>query len=116
MKSRPFDFGLVAKGLYVKKLIPIFVLAVMEKHSVFAIADAIRNEIFFQIQISADVKNFLLIDVNTEGIDLSHFEKAAEAIERGYAEADKHRKTLKKLALGNPPLSPFSKGGIRGIF
>jgi NTE family protein len=39
----------------------------------------------------------LVINVNTRGIGLSHFEKGAEAVERGYNEADKYRKQLRQF-------------------
>ncbi len=40
------------------------------------------------------LKDGILININTEGIGLSHFEKAQAAIDRGYAETAKHRTEL----------------------
>jgi NTE family protein len=39
----------------------------------------------------------LLINVNTEGIDISHFEKARPAIERGYKEARRRKNDIQKF-------------------
>ncbi len=46
------------------------------------------------------MKRGILINVDTRGIGVTHFEKAQEAIERGYAEADKQRKKLRQMAKG----------------
>lgn len=43
------------------------------------------------------LKNGILININTKGIGLSHFEKAREAIDRGYDQTQKYRKDLKHL-------------------
>jgi NTE family protein len=43
------------------------------------------------------LKDGILININTKGIGLSHFEKAREAINRGYDQAQKYRKDLKRL-------------------
>jgi len=40
------------------------------------------------------LKDGILININTEGIGLSHFERARVAIDRGYAEAAKYRTEL----------------------
>ncbi len=40
------------------------------------------------------LKEGILVDINTEGIGLSQFEKAKHAIDRGYQEAQKYRKEL----------------------
>jgi len=42
------------------------------------------------------LKNGLLVNVDTRGIGVSQFEKGKEAIARGYEEADKHRKAIRK--------------------
>jgi predicted acylesterase/phospholipase RssA len=44
----------------------------------------------------AKIKNALLININTRGIGLSHFEKAREAISRGYEQTQNLRKELEK--------------------
>ncbi len=64
----------------------------------------------------ASAKKVLLINVNTDTIGLSQFEKAIPAIELGYKAADKQRKAIKKFAFSNPPMSPFRKGGRKGGF
>jgi predicted acylesterase/phospholipase RssA len=43
------------------------------------------------------LKNGLMIHVNTRGIGLSQFEKGAEAVKRGYNEAAKYRKQLRRF-------------------
>ena len=44
------------------------------------------------------IKNILLVNINTRGIGLSHFEKAREAIARGYDQTKKIRKKLEKFS------------------
>lgn len=43
------------------------------------------------------IQNGLLININTRGIGLSHFEKAREAIDVGYKQAQKYRKALERF-------------------
>ncbi len=49
------------------------------------------------------LKNGLLINVDTRSIGVSQFEKGKEAITRGYDEADKHRRAIRKLARSRQP-------------
>ena len=44
-----------------------------------------------------NLKDGILIDINTEGIGLSHFEKAQVAITRGYVETSKYREELQQF-------------------
>ena len=43
----------------------------------------------------AQLKNGIVIDINTKGIGMSQFEKAENAIKRGHEEAKRYRKELK---------------------
>lgn len=48
------------------------------------------------------------IDIDTQGIGMSQFEKAKEAIERGYTQAKKYRASLQKLLKYNRVPAPTS--------
>lgn len=103
----------VAKKLDANKIIAVNVLRKLDYKQVFIDAIAPSNKTYSIKKVILEtlslvfsrlidyeieqIKKGIVMHVDTSGIGISHFEKGAEAIIRGYAEADKYRSELGKL-------------------
>lgn len=104
----------VAQKLGAKKIIAVNVLPRIEYPQVFISSQSPSNKTYNIKQIFAEtfdlitsrlidyeitkMKDGIIIDIDTTGIGISHFEKAKEAIDRGYKDTKKYEEILTRYS------------------